>query len=108
MNVLCKLRAAFTLMIVYLVPDLIIIISKTKKSTYFNFKLHILKKIMEVPLKCAEGSPSALFTLLSPENRISAPPPGVPLHCIYSIIHELHRHFFWGFLVTVMIELDYL
>lgn len=44
MNVLCKLRAAFTLMIVYLVPDLIIIISITKKSTYFNFKLHILKK----------------------------------------------------------------
>lgn len=34
MNVLCKLRAAFTLMIVYLVPDLIIIISKTKKHLF--------------------------------------------------------------------------
>lgn len=56
---------------------------------------------MEVPLK---KSPSTLFTL---SNRISAPPPGVPLHRINSVFaerscrvtHLLHKCCFfrrWG------------
>lgn len=84
---LCKLREnLFMLTIVYLVPDLIVL-NNLVKHTYINFKLHIVK-IMEVPLKCSEGSPSVLFTLSFLENRISAPPPGVPLHCIYSMFAE--------------------
>lgn len=77
-------------MIVYLVTALNISNKLVKKGTYFNFKLHIVK-LQKFPLKCSEG---CLFTPSSPENSHSAPPPGVPLHCIYSrekycIIHLL-------------------
>lgn len=92
MNVLCKLRKCLFLISDCLSSARFQYFKLTSKSTYFNFKFHIVK-IMEVPLK---KSPSTLFTL---SNRIIAPPPGVPLHRIYSVfaerkccvIHLLHK-----------------
>lgn len=98
LNVLNKLiESLFSLKIVYLVPDWIIL-NYLVKSTYFSFTLHILKidfvkRVVEVLLN------RQLYSLFQ-ENKSSTPPPGVPLHCMYCTLRWMkpvssicYRHF---------------